>query len=159
MFLIFNIKLSQDSVWPDSTSEETSRPKKLWEKIRQIGGLDRKSLEGEKFRQITRFDGLSPAQWITDEQLKSHMNRRGREYAKVKKRTDRSKRGLEQLHPGDQVWRQDRSQCWGQVKWRTLTETKARPKDSSDPLTDRRDPRTTRKTLPKLKSIPHRRHL
>ena len=95
--------------WPDSTSEEISRPKKLWEKIRQIGGLDegRKSLEEEKFRQITRFDGLSPAQWITDEQLKSHMNRRGREYTKVKERTDGSKRELEQLHPGDQIWVQD----------------------------------------------------
>ena len=93
--------------WPDSTSEETSRPKKLWEKIRQIGGLDegRKSLEEEKFRQITRFDGLSPAQWITDEQLKSHMNRRGREYDKVKERG--SKHELEQLHPGDQIWVQD----------------------------------------------------
>ena len=96
---------------------------------------------------------------IKDEQLKYHVNRRGREYTKVKERTDGSKRGLEQLHPGDQIWRQDRSQRWGQVKWRTLTETKARPKDSSDPVTDLRDPRTTRKTLPKLKSIPHRRHL
>ena len=112
--------------WPDSTSEETSRPKKLWEKIRQIGGLDegRKSLEEEKFRQITRFDGLSPAQWltghrqrtnaiaapnaykrITDEQLKSHMDRRGREYDRVKERG--SKHELEQLHPGDQIWLQD----------------------------------------------------
>ena len=96
---------------------------------------------------------------ITDEQLKSHMNRRGRECTKVKERTDGFKRELEQLNPGDQVWRQDRSQCWRQVKWRTLTETKARPKDSSDPITDRRDPRTTRKTSPKLKSIPHHRHL
>ena len=131
-----------------------------------------------EYRNTPRFDGLSPAQWltghrqrtnaiaapdaykrITDEQLKSHVNRRGREYAKVKKHADGSKRELEQLHPGDRIWRRDRSQCWGQVKWRTLTETKARPKDSSDPLTDRRDPRTTRKTLPKLKSIPHRRHL
>ena len=96
---------------------------------------------------------------ITDEQLKSHVNRRGRECTKVKERTDGFKRELEQLHPGDRIWRRDRSQCWGQVKWRTLTETKARPKDSSDPITDRRDPRTTRKTSPKLKSIPHHRHL
>ena len=79
-----------------------------------------------EYRNTPRFDGLSPAQWltghrqrtnaiaapnaykrITDEQLKSHVNRRGREYAKVKERADGSKRQLEQLHPGDQIWLQD----------------------------------------------------
>ena len=44
---------------------------------------------------------------ITDEQLKSHMNRRGREYAKIKKRVDGSIRELDQLHPGDKIWLQD----------------------------------------------------
>ena len=41
----------------------------------------------------------------------------------------------------------------------TVPENSSETEDSSDPVTDLRDPRTTRKTLPKLKSIPHHRHL
>ena len=75
---------------------------------------------------MPRFDGLSPAQWltghrqrteaiatpkayqrVTDEQLKTHMDRRGQVQSQTKERVDRSKRDLEQLKPGDQVWVQD----------------------------------------------------
>ena len=90
---------------------------KNWQKFR---------LALREYRNTPRFNGLSPAQWltghrqcinaivapnaykrITDEKLKSHMDRRGREYAKVKERVDGSKRELEQLHPGDKIWLQD----------------------------------------------------
>ena len=37
----------------------------------------------------------------------------------------------------------------------TVPENSSETEDSSDPVTDRRGLRTTRKTLPKLKSIPH----
>ena len=90
---------------------------KNWQKFR---------LALREYRNTPRFDGLSPAQWltgrrqrtsaiatleaykkITEEQFKSHMDRRGREYTKVKERADGSKRELEQLHPGDKIWLQD----------------------------------------------------
>ena len=79
-----------------------------------------------EWRNTPRFDGLSPAQWLTgyrqrteavaapaayqrvsDEQLKSHEDRRGRSQTEVKKRIDRSSRSLEQLKTGDQVLVQD----------------------------------------------------
>ena len=87
-----------------------------------------------EWRNTPRFDGLSPAQWltghrqrteaiatpkayqrVTDEQLKTHMDRRGQVQSQTKERVDRSKRDLEQLEPGDQVWVQDPKS----LKWST----------------------------------------
>ena len=83
---------------------------------------------------MPRFDGLSPAQWltghrqrteaiatpkayqrVTDEQLKTHMDRRGQVQSHTKEWVDRSKHDLEQLKPGDQVWVQDPKS----LKWST----------------------------------------
>ena len=79
-----------------------------------------------EYRNTPRYDGLSPAQWrtgyrqrtnaiatpnaykrITDEQLVSHLARRGCEQTKVKEREDKSKRELQKFAPNDQVWVQD----------------------------------------------------
>ena len=79
-----------------------------------------------EYRNTPRYDGLSPAQWrtgyrqrtnaiatpnayrrITDEQIISHLARRGCEQTKVKEREDKSKRELQKFAPNDQVWVQD----------------------------------------------------
>ena len=102
--------------------------------LAKTGTYPRFRLALHKWQNTPRFDGLLPAQWltgrrqrteaiatpkayqrITEEQLKTHMDRRGQVLSYTKEQVDRSKRDLEQLKPGDQVWVPDPKS----LKWST----------------------------------------